>query len=152
MVSGEIKPVLTWLVEIDGVKINVDCIKDLIGVISEAEQSKTGSLWIGKDDGPRPLWQRLLGLRNYINALLTVEWDGESASLIFFDENASEYRALGSNENASKNNVNRERITHGELQAVASDECIDRARAFLAINEFIETGSRPIWLSYRFVK
>jgi hypothetical protein len=45
----------------------------------------------------------------------------------------------------------RRNIAHGELAQHPTAECMKKARAFGAIREFIDKGSHPDWLTYKYV-
>lgn len=112
-----------------------------------------GRLSISYDDGPRPRWRRFLGLApRYISGFAALEWTDDFASLIFLDNNWSEYRVLDEKNPVAPPAAVRTKISHGELLPCPANECMDKARAFQALQEALQTGAHPGWLSYRFVE
>ncbi|WP_435105916.1 Imm1 family immunity protein [Arhodomonas sp. AD133] len=142
-----------WLYELDEEDNVARSRAELDQVLGRAEAMPSGRLWVGVDGGPRPWWHRLVGLQpRFVEALLSVEWAADYASLIFHDENWSEYRAMDEALVVQPDEQVRARIAHGEARPHPVEECMHRERAFKAIRELIDTGARPEWLSYRVVK
>ncbi|UVW29198.1 hypothetical protein [Massilia sp. H6] len=141
-----------YLIELNGERFKASSFDELNKIILKAEEIQAGRLWVGLEGGARPLWHRVFGLKDFVNALLVVEWFGENASLIFYDENWSEYRVLDNEIPEFPDEIVRSQISHGEQQAIAEDECMRKERAFIAIYELIKTRHRPTWLTYRFVR
>ena len=125
---------------------------DVEMIINRAQQMLSGRLWIGQDGGKRPLWQRMLGLKRYVDSLFVIEWADEDASLIFYDQDWSEYRALDKEIPRFPTETIRRKIAQGEDNPIDPGECLIKERAFTAIREFMKTRERPRWLFYHFVK
>lgn len=126
---------------------------ELIQLLNRAEGMSSGRLWLGVDGGLRPWWHRLLGSQpRYVDALLSVEWADDYASLIFHDESWSEYRAVDREAPVKPSEEIKLKISHGEMKPHPAEECMQRDRAFKAIRELLDSHVRPAWLSYRFVK
>ena len=118
-----------------------------------AQLSDRGKLSVSYDDGPRPRWQQLFGLApRSASGFAALEWAGDFASLIFLDNNWSEHRALDTQHPVDPPDVVRTQIAHGELAHHPTSECMAKARAFQALQEALQSGNRPGWLSYRFVE
>ena len=92
-----------------------------------------------------------MGQKRDVSPCLAIEWHGAYASLIFHDDAWSEYRAIDSTRPVSATEEERRRIAHGELAPHPASECMEKARAFEAISEFIINRTRPNWLTYRHV-
>lgn len=82
---------------------------------------------------------------------LAVDWSGDVASLIFFDNAASEYRAKDAEKPITADEVARKAIAHGEVALHPPEQCMSLGRARQAINEYLKTGVRPEWLQYEYV-
>ena len=141
-----------WQLEINGLEHSVGSMQALCSRIADAESFAKGRLSVTVDAGPRPFWQRFLGAKRFVEIFFAVEWFEDYASLIFYDENASEYRVIDKAEPVTATAEVRSKIAHGEPDALALDECMHKARAFRAVAEFLQTGARPSWLSYHFVR
>jgi hypothetical protein len=141
-----------YFIELNGRKLLSNSRHDLNKIVVETAGDLAGCLWIGTEGGLRPLWHRIFGMKYYVDALLDVEWDGAYASLIFYDENWSEYRVLDKEMPVFSDQVASLKFAHGDQRSTTADECMSKERAFIAVREFIETRTKPIWLSYRLVK
>lgn len=141
-----------WEIELNEVDSTVSSLKALVEQLALAERLPQGRLALSADAGPRPLWQRILGARRWVDIFFAVEWYGEYASLIFLDENGSEYRALDHVAPVSPSEEVRTKIAHGEIRPHLIEECMGKDRAFTAIREFLQSGERPAWLRYRYVR
>ena len=149
----DIQSVGTWFVEHNESELTISSFAELKKIISQAEGVDSGRLWIGVDGGPRPWWHRLLGTQpRYVNSLFSLEWFGQYASLIFHDENWSEYRVIDKEYPVTPDEGTRLKIAQGEKQPNLIEECMNKERAFTAISEFIKTGAKPTWLTYHLVK
>lgn len=141
-----------WYVELNEVQEEVRSIEELNRVIGRLETLRSGRLWVGRDGGQRPWWQRFLGAQpRYVDALFSLEWFDQYACLIFYDERWSEYRVRDDTMPVFPVEEVRSKISHGELQACSVEECMKKDRAIAAIQEFVDHGSRPNWLKYRYV-
>ena len=141
-----------WQLEDNDTETAVDSIAALRDQIAASGSSEGGRLSVSADAGPRPLWQRLLGANRYVEMFFAVEWYQGHAALIFYDENSSEYRALDKEHPVAPSPEIRARISHGESEPCPSEECMSQPRAFRALAEFLQSGTRPTWLSYRYVR
>ena len=140
-----------WIAEVDEVETRFDTNQRLAAHVSELERQVSGRLWILIDHGPMKGWRRFLGAKRDVSPCLSVEWDSEYASLTFLDDAWSEYRALDVTHPVMPGEQVRRNIAHGELSPHPTEECLEKARAFIAIREFISKGSRPDWLRYKYV-
>ena len=115
-------------------------------------ENGSGRIVISEDVGGRSWLPRLLGLAPRISQMhLAIEWSSDVASLIFFDDAASEYRAKDPERPIQTDEDTRRAIAHGELKPHPLDECLGLVRAREAIQEFMRTGDRPNWLQYEYV-
>jgi hypothetical protein len=148
----DLKSIRSWLVELNDTAPQVNSLAELIKKIQEAEQMGSGRLSVCVDGGPCPWWERFLGKKRNVDSLFALEWHGEYASLIFHDENWSEYRAMDKDSPVQPEEKIRVKIAHGEAALHPVDECMSRSRAFTAARSFLESGVRPDWLAYRFIE
>lgn len=113
---------------------------------------KTGSMTLIVDEGPRPWWQRFIfGLQSYHRVVLSVDWAGPIAGLIFSDENSSEYKARPLKPVEDIDELNKARITFGNATPVDDDFIVLKEEMTLAISQFLTSGIRPECFSYDFV-
>jgi len=141
-----------WFLDLNEKERSFASIDLLLSAIDQAEGIESGRLWAGEDGGPQPWWQKLFGgNKRYVDALFSVEFYKDTASLIFHDENWSEYRAIDKKVPVNVNQEVRLKIAHGELNPHPIEECMEKDRAFKAIKEYLKTGSRPSWMEYHYV-
>ena len=150
--TTDMKSIRSWLVEVNDTNPQVNSFADLMKQIEKAEQMEAGRLSVCIDRGPCTWWQRFLGKKRDVDSLFALEWDSEYASLIFHDENWSEYRALDKDHPVQPDEKIRVRIAHGEVKPHPLEECMNKRRAFIAVESFLESGCRPDWLAYCFVE
>jgi len=105
-----------WRLEVNDVGSVVTSLDDLRYQIDVAASLSQGRIWVDADAGPRPLWQRLLGAKRYVEFFFSIEWFADYACLIFHHEDASEYRALDHSEPVSPLPEVRSKIAHGEVK------------------------------------
>ncbi len=121
--------------------------------INEALCSSKGSVSLAADDGQRPWWQRFIfGTKIYVRSYFLFEWFEETCGLIFQDEDASEYRVLSNEQPKDTSEDIRKQISFGEYKLLETKYCITKETALKAIDDFLESGKRPDWLEYKFVK
>lgn len=146
----------TWIVEINNDETDARVFASaeaLRAFIAASRTAAAGQLAGFLDCGPAPWWERFLGGGSRKqNPRFAIEWYGEFASLIFLDDNASEYRVLDHEQPVDPPDAIRLHLAHGELQPHPSEQCMRAVRAWDALNEFIERGVRPAWLTYRYVR
>jgi hypothetical protein len=140
-----------WIADVDEVERRFETDEGLAAHVSELERQSRGRLWILIDRGPRTGWRRWLGAKRNVTPCLSVEWNSDYASLIFLDEAWSEYRAIDVTHPVVPSDDLRRKIAHGELSPHPTEECMEKARAFNAIREFIYKGDPPDWLTYEYV-
>lgn len=138
-----------WELEIEGTDNTIQSLADLQERVAMAAKSSNGRLFLSADAGPRPLWQRILGAKRFVELLFAIEWCEGFATLMFYDENASEYRAIDKEHPVSPSEDVRRRIAHGEVLPCPVDECMEKTRAFRALSDFMSEGNRPEWLAYK---
>lgn len=139
-----------WTLELDGEDFDLHSLMDVRERIRAIRNTSEGKVNLVSVVGLRPWWQRLLGAKYYVDHFFSLEWSGEFAALIFFDEKVSEYRALDKAVPVVPPEATRRRISHGEPDAPV-EECMKKSRAFDALDEFLESGKRPDWIEYRYV-
>ena len=126
---------------------------DLSEYLEELSVQPEGKVAACMEYGDRPWWQRFLGMSEKDFALeFAIEWSGEFACLIFFDDAGSEYRVLDREMKAIPAESIRRRLSHGELTPAPSDECMTTTRAWAALHEYLRFDARPTWLDYRYVR
>jgi hypothetical protein len=146
-------PGRAWIIEVDDVETRYPTRAALLAALSDMQRRSSGSVAVMIDAGPVEGWRRFLGgAKRVIVPCFAIEWEDRYASLIFHDEAWSEYRAIDSQRPVAPDETTRTRIAHGELTPYPIEECMDKARAFDAVREFITTDARPPWLSYRYVR
>ena len=141
-----------WRLEVNDSASVVTSISELRRKIANASSLSEGRIWLAADAGPRPIWQRVLGAKRYVELFFSIEWCAEYASLIFHDENASEHRVIDQSQPVSPSIEIRSKISHDEVKPCPVDECMVKNRGFLAIDEFLSNGAKPQWVTYRFVR
>jgi hypothetical protein len=142
-----------WQISLnDGDDVPAATMAELKEHIANAERLEGGTLAVYADGGPRPWWHRLFGLqRRFVLCYFMLEWCGDYASLMFLDENWSEYRAIDEAHPVNPSEEIRVKIAHGEVIPHPVNECMKKERAFAAVRAFLDSGLRPEWLKYRFV-
>lgn len=126
---------------------------DVISEIKKALDEPDGKLSLAADGGSRPLWQRFIfGADKYVHLYFMYEWSGNVSSLIFYDENVSEYRAFSNKRIINLSESDRSQINFGDKTPIEDFLCISKEETQKAIYEFLDTGDRPCWLKYQFVK
>lgn len=145
-----------WIAQLDSDDRNdqrFSSAENLLEFIASAAQRRSGRLEVAIDKGRRSNWGRFLGLSDRIIAqCLAVEWTEHVASLIFFDDADSEFRALDPEHPVQTSEESRRQVSHGEATPTPMDECMAVSRAWEAIRHFIRHRTRPDWLSCRYVK
>lgn len=126
---------------------------EVVHEIEIALNEQLGSITLAADDGLRPLWQRLIfGAKNYVRSYMMCEWSENTSGLIFYDENASEYRVLSNVELGSEGaSVNKE-VSFGEYTPLDAKYLLPKKECIKAISEFLDTGVKPSWLIYEFIE
>lgn len=128
---------------------------ELKAFLAEVEQTQEGGIYVKKDYGRRPIkgwWQRLLlGAEVWdILPCFQLHWYLDYAALSFEDRiycyNAIDHRMYQPGDIPVKI---RTRLNVEDANPTPREECMLKYRAFRAVREFIETGNRPDWLSYR---
>jgi hypothetical protein len=140
-----------WIADSDGVETRFDSKEQITAHLSSLEQQARGRVSIKIDHGPIRGWRRFLGMKRDVTPCFAVEWDSDYASLIFLDDAWSEYRAIDGAHPVVPSEEVRRNIAHGELRPHPIAECMEKARAFAAIRDFLSRGSRPDWLTYEYV-
>ncbi|MEM7145021.1 MAG: hypothetical protein AAF591_07775 [Verrucomicrobiota bacterium] len=113
-----------------------------------------GRVCVDEDVGENSWFSRtILRLNPRIQAMrFAIEWSGEICSLIFFDDAVSEYRAISSDPSRELDGETRLKVSHGQEAPHPLDECLSLSEGLRAIRDFLDSGSRPSWLDYRYVK
>lgn len=113
-------------------------------------QHSSGRIDVDEDIGGRSWVSRFVfGLHPRLLLVhFAVEWSGDVASLIFFDDAVSEHRALDRERPVQADEVTRKAIAHGEVTPYPLDQCMTLGRAQQATEEYLKTGVRPQWLQY----
>jgi len=119
-----------------------------------ARREAAGRLCADEDVGESSWFTRkILRMNRRIQAMrFAIEWSEGICSLIFFDDAASEYRAIDPESTAVASEVVRKQIAHGEVEPHPESECFPLDRGLKAIEQFLTEDSRPDWLEYRFVR
>ena len=154
MITSDFK----WAAEV-GAAEDAECLyfrsaEELKSFLVELERREAGKLHIFKDYGKRPLrwWQRLFRIADWHRLpCLTLFWCDRYATLMFHDEASSDYHALEPQPAADVPTEIRLQLNYEEPTPAPPEECLQKSCAFAAACEFIDTGRRPKWLSYRYV-
>lgn len=114
----------------------------------------SGRIAVDEDVGGRSWIERvLLGLHpRFLQVHFSLEWSGEVAALIFFDEAESEHRAIDREHPIAADETIRRTIANGEFTPIPVEQCMSLRRAHQAIEEYLKTGVRPGWLEYEYVQ
>jgi hypothetical protein len=117
------------------------------------KEKARGRIAVAEDVGARSSLLRFIFAMNprIIQNHIALEWADNAASLIFFDDAESEYRAQDFQNPKSFSEEIRKKIAHGEPEPHPADECMSLERALTAMDEYLNTGKRPGWLKYRYV-
>ena len=144
---------LKWIAEFNDVETRFLTKEELAVYVAGLEAKEVGHLAVLIDEGPRSRWETFLfGLsERIVVSCFYLEWSGAYASLTFHDDASSEYLAIDHEHPVHPTEDQRRNIAHGEYLPPPEDECLDKARAFKAIRDFLDRGTRPEWLSYRYV-
>lgn len=154
----EIMSDFVWVVEVEeGVHLRFPNGGQLKALLDEQDQLDNGQVFVQKEHGMirARWWQRVFGSPAYIRDLefcFMLDWHGPYASLVFLDGAGSEYRALDLKQPVDAPEEIRLQLSGGEPTPAPAKECMQKTRAFAAVREFIDTGMRPEWLSYRYVR
>ena len=141
-----------WNLELNGESRVLATAQEVAEAIEGCRSLDRGGVSLSYDDGPRPLWHRLFGATRYVAGFAAIEWADDVASLIFLDDDWREHRAIDEDMPVNASESVRREISHGELRPHPADECISKSRAFQALQEALESGVRPGWLTYRLVR
>ena len=118
-----------WFFDLDQTDHAYASAREVAEAVQACQPLAQGRLAISYDDGPRPWWERFLGLApRYVSGFAALEWADSVASLTFWDENWSEYRALG---HAPPERARRQ-TARGDSTPFVQGECLDKDRAFEA--------------------
>jgi hypothetical protein len=142
----------SWLCDLDDVESRQTSTEAVLTWLDRAAERSRGRLSVDVE-GDRPKgWLRwLAGRKRHVSPFFSIEWIGDYASLIFYDESWSEYRVLDAAHPVQPSEEMRLQISHGEPSAPPAAECMLKERAFRAMRERIESGLKPTWLSYKYV-
>ena len=142
-----------YFLTLDGKELEFENFSETREALLNALNSKSGKILFAADDGLRPWWQRFIfGARNYIRVYFALEWSNEISGLIFYDENASEFRALSDSRNKNISDTDRKEISFGESEPLHEKYCITTDFAQSSIVAFLEKEERPEWHDYEFVR
>lgn len=127
---------------------------DIFPYVSEVmRQHSSGRIDVDEDTGGRSWVSRFVfGLHPRLLLMhFAVEWSGDVASLIFFDDAVSEHHAIDSEHPIQADEITRKAIAHGELSPHPLNRCLALSRAQQAMEEYLTSGVRPEWLQYDYV-
>ncbi|MFC1851247.1 hypothetical protein ACFL27_13710 [candidate division CSSED10-310 bacterium] len=141
-----------WFITIGENDEIIDSLDEVRKKVVAAQSLDQGSINLCAAAGPRPWWHRIFGTDRFIRSYFICEWYGDFAAIIFLDEKGSEYRAIDEENQTNVDVEVRKNISFGNYVALQEIYCLTKRRAFSALIEFIETGIRPDWLSYKFFK
>ncbi len=144
----------TYIVEQDEVETPFRTAEQALEFIRQTMAGESVDLWVFVDCGVRPnRLRRLFGFsERSVTPCFQLQKCGDTATLTFLDEHWSEYRALDPHRPAAVRDEVRRRLSGGELTPADPEECMTAARALDAARDFLLNGSRPDWLSYRYVR
>jgi hypothetical protein len=140
-----------WIVDLNDIESRFESKVEMATHLDGLEKLPDGRLSLMVDHGPVTGWRRVFGVKRDVSGCFSVEWYSHYASLIFLGDSWSEYRVRDTARPVQSSDDDRTRIAHGEFQAHPIDECMEKGRAFTAIREYLKTGERPTWLTYKFV-
>ena len=106
------------------------------------------------DRGRRPSWlKRLFGFsERIVTPRLILQKAGGVAALTFLDEAWSEYRAIDPDRPDGISEDVRLKLSGGKPTPADREVCMTADRAFEAARHYLLRGTRPDWLSYRYVR
>jgi hypothetical protein len=141
-----------WVIEVNEKDTRFRTTEEVISHLGKLEATPTGKASLLLDLGPVSGWKRFLGApKRDVSPCCAVEWDGPYGSLIFHDDAWSEYRVIDEARPVQATEDQRRRIAHGEPTPHPVEECMEKARAFAAIREYLGSRTRPSWLKYKYV-
>jgi hypothetical protein len=140
-----------WVIEIDEVETSFATTDEAIPFVNNLQDQQSGRAILTLDYGPVKGWKRFLGSKRNVSPCCAIEWNEPIASLIFFDDAWSEYRAIDESHPVQATDDQRHRIAHGELSPHPLEECMELTRAFAAVREYLGSRTRPNWMKYRYV-
>lgn len=129
--------------------------EELKAFLLQVEQTQEGGIFVSKDYGKRPVkgWWRRLFLGSEVwerEPCFTIYWYSDYATLSFEDRgyiyHAIDHPMYQPGDIPEEIRV---RLNNDEPTPAPMEECLLKQRAFKAVHEFIDTGNRPSWLSYR---
>jgi hypothetical protein len=123
----------------DAGRVSIVALADLLRDLDGLTAADHGDLLVTAEAGPRPWWQRLLGAERYVQICFALRWNGAEADLHFYDIDNSEHRVIDAATPAGN--------FFGE-----DDLPIRKELALRALRDFIATGQRPDYVTYRFAK
>jgi hypothetical protein len=138
----ELSEVETRLPDVDAVFVFLD--RAFLGDFEE--------LWVAVDCGTRKRswFERALGSGEQdIRSLCMLQKSGELAALTFVDDAMSEYLATDPVNPTSPTDAQRMALSSGEPTPAPVELCLQADRTLRAAKEYLRSGERPQWLSYR---
>lgn len=142
----------TWIAESHDVETRFDSKDQVVAHLRGLEEQASGRVYLRIDRGPVTGWRRLLSSKRNVTPCFAAEWDSGFASLIFLDGIWSEYRAIDGDHPVSPSEEIRRNIAHGEPHPHPIGECMEKVRAFAAMQDYVRQGRPPEWLTYRCVR
>jgi hypothetical protein len=145
---------LTYIVERDESETRLETAEQVCDLLERVAASGSADVWVLIDRGRRPSWlKRLFGFsERLVTPCFYLERAGDVATLTFLDDAWSEYRAIDPDRPAEVSEEIRHKLSGGEPTPADPDVCMAAGRAFEGARHYLLRGTRPDWMSYRYVR
>jgi hypothetical protein len=145
---------LSYIVEQDEAETRLETVEQVCGLLDRIAASESADVSVVIDRGRRPSWlRRLFGFsERMVTPCFILQKAGGVATLTFFDEAWSEYRAIDTDRPDEISEDIRLKLSGGEPTTANPEVCMTADRAFAAARHYLLRGTRPDWLSYQYVR
>jgi hypothetical protein len=144
-----------FIVEVNESETRLPDSRSVCGLLCQIATAVEVSLWVKIDHGPRRrnLLQRLFGASaRDIEQCFWLAKAGDVAVLTFLDRAWSEYRSTDPAYPVQATAEQRIALSAGEPTPAPPEVCLQVDRALQAAIEYLQSGERPSWLTYRYLR
>jgi hypothetical protein len=145
---------LSYIVEQGEAETRLETVEQVCDLLDRIAASESADVSVVIDRGRRPSWlKRLFGFsERMVTPCFILQKAGGVAALTFLDEAWSEYRAIDKDRPDGISEDIRHKLSGGEPTPADPEVCMTAERAFVAARHYLRRGTRPDWLSYRYVR
>lgn len=145
---------LSYIVAQNDAETRLGTVEEVCDLLDRIAASESADVSVVIDRGRRPSWlRRLFGFSERIFApCFLLQKAGGVAVLTFLDEAGSEYWAIDADRPDGISEDIRRKLSGGEPTPADPEVCMTADRAFAAARYYLLRGTRPDWLSYRYVR